>query len=132
MSLHTFNTELKNARLKDEYDDFSAGKLKRQRLPPSHLPPVPEWLVPLFSSSPTVDTPPDAASGRLLHPTVLPPSGAGPAACGCPWVRFPPLTHSASEPRKRKSTCSPHYLCGVKDKTQSEEQPDNKKQQERR
>lgn len=105
----------------------------RQQFPPSHLPPVPEWLVPLFSSSPTFDTPPDAVSGCLLHPTVLPPSGAGPAACGCLWVRFPPLIHWESEPRKRKSTCSPHYLCGMKDETQWEEQPDKKKRtQERR
>lgn len=101
-------------------------QLNGQHDPPSHLPPVPEWLVPLFSSSPTFDTPPDAVSGRLLHPTVLIPSGAGPAACGCLWVQFPLLIHWESEPRKRKSTCSPHYLCGMKDKARWE-QPDNKK-----
>lgn len=103
-----------------------------EHFPPSHLLPVPEWLVPLFSSSPTFDTPPDAVSGRLLHPTALPPSGAGPAACGCPWVRFPPLIHWESEPRKRKSTCSPRYLCGMKDKTQWEEEPDSKKRTQER
>lgn len=102
------------------YGDYHR-RLKLYQFSPSHLPPVPEWLVPLSSSSPAFDTPPDAVSGHWLHPTVLPPSAAGLASCGCPWVRLPPLAHWESEPRKRKSTCSPRYLCGMKDRTEQEE-----------